>query len=343
MPEVDGASLAARRGSSSRRARRPVELELRGELDIPVPPPLHFTGTVFKPSHFPTSDLAFDGALYLRTLRLGGRQLAYRLRSCGGSARPKVHVELYGARPLSAALVDAARAELTFRFDLGADLRDFERTCGRDRLLAPALERWRGMRVSTGLSLHEFLAVTTVLQNTTVRRSVQMMEALFRRFGSTVLVEGRRLSGFWDPRKLEAAGEQELRDLKLGYRARILARQVQQLARAPGLEQELRLSSTDELRGRLLELYGVGPASVGYIAFEVFKRHGALEHVSPWEQQIFSRLLFGRALASPREILAAADRRWGRWKMLAAHYLFEDLFWRHRERPVAWLAKRIRL
>jgi 3-methyladenine DNA glycosylase/8-oxoguanine DNA glycosylase len=318
-------------------------LALRAELELEAAPPFHFAGTVFKPSHFPSSDVAFDGERYRRSLRLDREAMAIELRAAGSARRPRVHLALHGRRRLPARLVAAVRDEIGFRLDLGADLRDFERTCGRDRLLAPVLERWRGMRVSAGQSLYEFLVVTTVLQNTTVRRSVQMLGALFGRLGHRVVLDGVPLDGFWDPERLGELDEGELRALKLGYRARILKRQAAALAGRVDLERRWRELPTPELRTALLGLYGVGPASVGYLTFELFKRHGDLEHVSPWEQRIFSRLVFDRELVSARTILREAERRWGRWKMLAAHYLFEDLFWRHRARPIPWLAALIRL
>jgi 3-methyladenine DNA glycosylase/8-oxoguanine DNA glycosylase len=318
-------------------------LALRAELELVPVPPFHFVGTVEKPSHFPSSDVSFDGETYRRTLRLRGELMGVELRAAGSARRPRVHVAIHAGRRLPAGLIAAVGEELAFRFDLRTDLEDFERACGRDRSLAPVLERWRGMRVSAGLSLHEFLVVTTVLQNTTVRRSVQMLAALFGRLGRRAAFGGVVLDGFWAPEELDAVEEAELRALKLGYRARILKRQAAALAGEPGLEEQLRALPTPALRARLLELYGVGPASVGYLAFELFKRHGALEHVSPWEQQIFSRLMFDRELVAVRTILREAERRWGPWKMLAAHYLFEDLFWRHRARPIPWLAELIRL
>lgn len=76
--------------------------------------------------------------------------------------------------------------------------------------------------------------------------------------------------------------------------------------------------------------------------FEVFHRYDAFEHISPWEQRIYSRLLFDEALVPAERILAEVERRWGRWKMLAAHYLFEDLFWRRRHEPAPWLEELIR-
>jgi 3-methyladenine DNA glycosylase/8-oxoguanine DNA glycosylase len=48
-------------------------------------------------------------------------------------------------------------------------------------------------------------------------------------------------------------------------------------------------------------------------------------------------------LVPAEQILAEVERRWGRWKMLAAHYLFEDLFWRRQHAPVPWLEELIRL
>ncbi len=325
-------------------AREEAEpLALRAELELEPVPPFHFTGTVVKPSHFPTSDVAFDGRCQRRTLRLGGELLGIALRAAGTARRPRVHLALHARHRLPAALVAEVRDEVAFRLDLGTDLREFERSCGRDRLLAPVLERWRGMRVSAGQSLYEFLVITTVLQNTVVRRSVQMMAALFGRLGRRVSVDGIPLDGFWGPEELDARPEEELRALRLGYRARILKRQAAVLAGRPELETRWRALPTPALREELLGLYGVGPASVGYLAFELFKRHGHLEHVSPWEQLIFSRLLFDRERAAPRTILREAERRWGSWKMLAAHYLFEDLFWRHRARPIPWLADLIRL
>jgi hypothetical protein len=44
-----------------------------------------------------------------------------------------------------------------------------------------------------------------------------------------------------------------------------------------------------------------------------------------------------------KQILAYAAQRWGRWKMLATHYLFEDLFWQRKNQSILWLEDLIRL
>ena len=80
-----------------------------------------------------------------------------------------------------------------------------------------------------------------------------------------------------------------------------------------------------------------------YLLFEVFHHYDALDYVSPWEQRIYSRLFFDEERVPAEQIIDEAKRRWGRWRMLAAHYLFEDLFWRRRNEPVEWLEELIRL
>jgi len=69
-----------------------------------------------------------------------------------------------------------------------------------------------------------------MLQNATVRRSVQMMENLFREFGGRVRCDGRELSCFWAPRTLAVTSEQRLRELEVGYRAKALLRPWRMLA-----------------------------------------------------------------------------------------------------------------
>ncbi len=305
-------------------------------------PPFHFAGTVHKPSHFPTPDEAYEPGIHRRTMRFAGELLGLRLEDVGSVARPEVALTVFSRAPLAAAVVERVAAEVRWRFDLDADLAGFCAACD-DEVLGPALARWRGMRVSAGVSLYEFLVIVVLLQNATVRRTVQMMESLFRTYGGRVAFDGAELATFWPPAVLDAAPEEELRALKVGYRARTLKRQAVPFAQGEVDEAALRALPTETLRPHLLALYGVGPASLGYLLFEVFHRYDALDYLPPWERKIYSHLFYGEELVPAERILAEAERRWGRWKMLAAHYVFEDLFWQHSAQPIPWLQALIRL
>ena len=47
--------------------------------------------------------------------------------------------------------------------------------------------------------------------------------------------------------------------------------------------------------------------------------------------------------APVEELLQLLDARFGEWKMMAVHYLWEDLFWQRVHQPVDWLEALIRL
>ena len=63
-------------------------------------------------------------------------------------------------------------------------------------------------------------------------------------------------------------------------------------------------------------------------------------------QRIYSKLFLDRDPDNPapvEKLLHLLDARFGEWKMMAVHYLWEDLFWQHVHQPVDWLEALIRL
>jgi 3-methyladenine DNA glycosylase/8-oxoguanine DNA glycosylase len=273
---------------------------------------------------------------------MGDDLFGLKLQSAGTVDEPLLRLTVFADHALTPGEVKAVCDEVAYNYDLYLDLGPFNATLERDELMRPVLGRWRGMRNVTG-PLYESMIIYIVLQNATVRRSVQMLDNLFRAYGSRLHFDGQALYGFWPPQVLDAAPEEDLRALKVGYRAKSLKRMSSQFARGEIDAHALRQLPNEELKRELLKLYGVGPATVWYLMSGNFHRYDAFDHISPWEQKIYSRLLFDQELVPAEQILAEVDRRWGQWKMLAAHYLFEDLFWRRKHEPVPWLEELIRL
>jgi hypothetical protein len=84
---------------------------------------------------------------------------------------------------------------------------------------------------------------------------------------------------------------------------------------------------------------------VWYILFDVFHHLDQMDHISPWEPKIYSKLFFDRDpddLVEVDELLKTFER-FGEYQMLAVHYIWEDLFWRRKHEHVEWLEKLIRL
>ena len=303
--------------------------------------PFAFDPTFHKPDHFPSQDTAWEPGIRWQTFHFRGRLFGLRIEDAGS----RVRVRVWARRRPSDELLSALAEELSWCANLRLDLTDFERGMRRDSQLAAVVRRLRGMRPMHLGSLYEYLVIAIVLQNATVRRSVQMLRALFERYGTLLHFDTRDLYGFWSASALAGAAEQELRSLKLGYRARSLLHVSEAIARGDVDEQALREATVEEQRAALLSLYGVGPASVGYILVDVFHAFDEVAHISPWEQRIYSRLLLGAPVDEPAPVDVLLDRiaRWSPWRALAVHYLWEDLFWRHKTEGVDWLAPLIRL
>jgi 3-methyladenine DNA glycosylase/8-oxoguanine DNA glycosylase len=305
----------------------------------------HFDATVHKPDHFPSPDNAWSPGVRWQTMRWYGVPLGLKLVDAGSVDEPRLSVHVYAEHDLDASFLAGLSDEITYRYNLALDLASFYERFRNDPQLAPAIDRWRGMRPASPGSLYEYLIVAIVLQNAVVRRSIQMMQALLEARGTPLAFDGQVLYAFWTPQDLNRVTEDALRQLKVGYRARSILRVTDAFAAGRLDEFALREAPPDVRRVALLDLYGIGPASVGYILFDVYHQWDELNHISPWEQRIYSKLFFDRDSDDPlpvEQLLQALDERFGEWKMLAVHYLWEDLFWSNAREPIPWLQELIR-
>lgn len=306
-------------------------------------PPFSFKGTVYNPSHFPAPTELYETGKFWQTLRFGGKVLGMMMEDKGTPRHPKLYILFFSPRPLLKSFQEKLKEEIKYRFQLDWDPAEFNGSFSKDRLLGPVLKRWRGMRSKCGYSLYESLMIYLVLQNATVRRTVKMLENLLGKFGQPVEFDGKKLYAFWEPEALAGVSEEELRQLKVGYRAKFFKKLSQKFAAEGLAEKELRQLSQKDLLKKVKELPGVGPASASYLLFEVFHDYETFTVLPPWEQRIYSRLLYNKEGVPAEKILAEMDKRWGKWKRLAAHYLFTDLFWQRENKKIPWLEKLIKL
>lgn len=304
-------------------------------------PPYHFDANLHKPSHFPSSDNAWEAGTSWITMRWNGRRLGLRLRNAGTIEEPKIRLTIYSAAALPDSDVPSLLQEIRLRFNLDQDVAAFAERFAGDAFLGPTIDRWKGMKPVAANSLYETLIVYVVLQNTVIRRSMTMLEALFDRFGRDVRFDGRTFSTFWTPKEMDAS-EDELRSLKVGYRAKTIDRMTRAFTANHLNEDALRGLPKADLEPVLQHLYGVGPATLSYLLYEDFYFLDDLRVVPPWERKIMSRLLFDRSLVPESRILRFFRARYPGYEKLAFNYLWEDLFWRHEREPIEWLAAEIR-
>jgi 3-methyladenine DNA glycosylase/8-oxoguanine DNA glycosylase len=324
----------------------PVPLTFQRAVELLPSAPFHFDATVHKPDHFPAADSAWQPGVRWQTMRWRGLLVGLRLEDAGTVEHPRVRLAVWSARELDDTFLQALAGEVSYRLNLQLDLSAFYRHFEAHPHLGPVMARWRGMRPAHFGSLYEYLIVAIVLQNATVRRSVNMMQALLESYGTLLSYDGQELYGFWPAEAIHRAAEEELRALKVGYRAKSIQRVSAAFVEGGLDESALRQQARDEQRQALLGLYGIGPASVGYILVDVFHHLDELSHISPWEQKIYSRLFLGRDVDDPApvdELLAFFEQHFAGCRALAVHYLWEDTFWRWKHGGAQWLDPLIRL
>ena len=325
---------------------KPLVLEAKHVIELFPAAPFNFDATMHKPDHFPSADNEWEPGIRWQTMLWQNMPLGLKFENQGTVDQPGISLSIWSRDELGGDFLDGLTDEINYRCNLQLDLTDFNRRFGDDPQLGSVIDKWHGMRPASYSSLYEYLIIAIVLQNATVRRSVNMMQALLENYGDLLLYDGKELYCSWEPEAVDRATEQELRQLKVGYRAKSIKRVTEAFARGEIDEFELRNKSGEDQREALLGLYGIGPASVGYILGDVFHHLDELDHISPWEQRIYSKLFFDTEPDEPvpvDRLLAVFNERFGGYRMLAVHYFWEDLFWRRKHERIGWLEKLIRL
>lgn len=325
--------------------RQPLKLMIKQTVVIIPTAPFNFDATVFKPAHFPTPDTFWQPGKRWQTALWRGIPLGLIVENKGTIASPKVNLHIFSQKKLSKEFLESVKQEIIWRFNLNLNLKGFINRFKNDKVLGPAIKNLKGMRPMTHGSLYDFLVITIMLQNATVRRSVQMIQNLFEKYGKLLEFSNKKLYCLWPAEKLAKVPEENLRKLKVGYRAKNLLRISTPFAKGEIKEIELRKKSPEEQKKILLSLYGVGPQSVSYLMLDIFHNFDFLEHVPLWERKILSKVIFNANPENPvpEEKLLKFFERYKPWRRLAEHYIWENLWWQHKKQPIPWLQKLIRL
>jgi 3-methyladenine DNA glycosylase/8-oxoguanine DNA glycosylase len=305
--------------------------------------PFSFDSTIHKPSHFPSNLEDYQKGMYWQTIRIDGIVYGLKLENQGTVNKPKIKAIVYSNKNIADSVANRIKEEINYRYDLQSDYLAFYAKFANDKILKPVIKKYLGTRVKSSGSLYEFLIITILLQNTTVKRTVQMMGNLLNEYGVEVEFDGKKIMAIWTPTEMLKVPEQELRDLKVGYREKSIKRLSEDFANKIIDEKELRKLPKEDCKKELLKLYGVGKQSVWYLLFECFHHYDAFDTISPWEQKIYSKLLFNKTDISSDKILDEVKKRWNGWRMLASHLIFEDIFWKNKQEKISWLEKEIRL
>lgn len=323
--------------------RKEILLKNRKEFFIYPSSPFHFDGTFHKPSHFPNKLDDWKPGIYWQAIRIGKRLFGLKIENKGKSQSPKIKVSIFYNNHMSDEDIGHIQQEIIWRFDLYANLKEFNRITRSDKRFYPVFKRWLGMRNSSAYNLYELLIIAVLLQNATVKRTVQMMNVLLGKYGVKLRFDDKEIFTIWLPEELENVTEENLRDLRIGYRAKFIKRLSQDFTNGKVDEQKLRKLDQEMAKKELMKLYGVGPETARILLFEVCHQYNTFDHIAPWQQKIYSRLFYNKPLVSATKIRDDIKKKYGKYSMLAVHYIWEDIFWKRKHKKIPWLEKEIRL
>ena len=320
---------------------------LKNKIDFFISPtsPFHFDGTFYKPSHFPNKLKLDDWEpnRYWQTLRMGKKLYGLKIKNAGTAVKPKLRISIYSNKNFTGEEIEKLKRETIWRFELEVDLKEFNELAKKDKQFYPVFKKWIGIRNSSQYTLYELLIIAIVLQNATVRRSQQMLDALLGKFGTKIQFGDKELWAIWLPEELKDVSEEELRDLKIGYRAKFIKKLSQDFAEGKIDEYKIRKLNKENAKKELMKLYGVGPETARILLFEAYHHYDVFNHIAPWQQKIYSQLFYGKQLIPAKKIRDDILKRYGKYSMLAVHYIWEDIFWKRKYQKIPWLEKEIRL
>ncbi len=163
-----------------------------------------------------------------------------------------------------------------------------------------------------------------LLQMTTIKQSDEMMSCLIRRYGEVADFDGKRIHVWPLPERIAKIEAPDLaKACNLVYRARHLANLARKLASEPfSTLEELERLESEEAKGRLLELPGIGDYSADIIKSPRRISHrclvcGRLREAVLWRGA-------GRQKEAIEGIKREGLRRWDRWSWMAFLYVVQD-------------------
>lgn len=298
--------------------------------------PFSFEKTFYKPSHFPSKLELYSKAdkSYYISLSWNSKLFGVKFTDRG----KEISISLFSNKTIGIQDFREIISELDYRFSLSMEYINFYQKYSTDKFLRNSIKRIKGKHISTNYSLYHHLIVSIFLQNTTIKRTISMCESVLEKYGTKIHFANIELVAMWEPKDFKAT-EEDLRNLKLGYRAKSILKVTDFFTKNNLNENLLRYLDTKMLVRELLKIYGVGKQTVFYLTLSQFQRTEYLKHIPLWERRIISKYIFNKQLLDEKEILEWFKSRYKKWCGYALSLIWEDIFYQHKKTPFPWLIK----
>jgi 3-methyladenine DNA glycosylase/8-oxoguanine DNA glycosylase len=165
-------------------------------VEISPTAPFNFDATFYKPDHFTSGDNFWEPGVRWQTWLWQDKSLGLKFVNSGSVQKPRIKVEIFYNNKLPQQFVCSLIEEIKYRYNLDLNLTDFYKQFEKDKDLGPIIKRLYGMRPGHPNSLYEYLIIGIVLQNATVKRSIQMFKALLEKYGTQLEYDKKHFGVF---------------------------------------------------------------------------------------------------------------------------------------------------
>jgi DNA-3-methyladenine glycosylase II len=264
-----------------------------------------------------------ESDVFRRVLRLGSTLVPYEVRWSGSTDDARLAVRVPGGR--TAAVAEAATAEVRRLFGLDFDLSGFYRMAKADAALAPLVEPLYGMRPTLAPTPLEMLVGSITAQQVNLSFAFACRARLVRRYGTPVRLGAAEVWAFPDASALARARVRELRALKYSTRK---AEYIRDLARAV-VAGTLDLDALDacpspDVIARLTALRGLGRWTADWFLARCCGRGDVCPAGDLAVRKAFNHY-YGRGRALSELAIRRRARAWGPYQNLAVHYLLAGM------------------
>lgn len=298
---------------------KPLSLNPVAKFELKPKGIADFQLTLWKPSHFPTRLEIHANGVSWRTFMVEGRPCGVRIVDAGDCWQ----VTTFAGEDWSAQLTDVLRRRLVVGYGLEENASAFYDRFADDTVLSPAMRDFHGMRSSCPESVFELLILAVLLQNTTVRRSRDMLNGLLDLAGGDVLFDGVKLAHFCTPKSLLRLGGGPLREVaRVGYREKTLLAVAEFFANRPDDESH---GSQQGLLGELCGIRGIGPYTAGVAAASAFRDPRAYG-LDVWNRRILAGAIGAAEDIQPDALRRKIEERFAPFEGMAVEYLVEHAY-----------------
>jgi DNA-3-methyladenine glycosylase II len=264
----------------------------------------------------------YENGRYWQVIRVNNRLILVTMKSSGSENTPRLSIELKSNEEISA--TDRLKVEevIGSSLNLELDLEAFYRDIKNDRIMSTIVDKLRGLRSPTTLTVFESLVSSIIEQQISLIVAHSMERKMVKALGDALRLDNKSYYAFPTPQRLASASVAQLRQCGLSSKKGEYIIGVSKSIAEGKLDIE-RLGKRDDTEAVIDELLKIRGVGLWTAEMTVLRGMHRLEEMPA--DDIGLRRCIAHYYLKDRRISAEEARdiakKWGRWKGLAGFYL----------------------